>query len=420
MNTSDQVGGAARAAFRLHQALLRYETTSEMLVARANSAEPSIYAPNSTVGKGLHYVRSYLDSLPTLLYPNRKTTPFSVGGVGAHDLLQRISEICPDIVHLHWINGGFVGLNQLPKIRQPIVWSLHDMWAFTGGCHYNNEGCYSYERSCGQCPVLGSSRQHDLSSHVWGRKRRFFDKIKNLTIVGLSRWVADQASRSSLFAGRRIINLPNTIDCSVYRRIDRAFARRLWGISPDARIVGFGAINAASDYNKGYDLLVKALTQVSELGFKLVVFGASSTGSGVGEDLPFSVHYAGHLHDDISMMTLYNAVDVMVVPSRQENLSNVIMESLSCGTPVVGFDIGGNSDLVDHKKNGYLAQAYEAEDLAVGIRWVMEETSGAVSLRAAAREKVLRQFDYGVVAPRYKALFHNVLKDGTQDAAVRN
>ena len=131
----------------------------------------------------------------------------------------------------------------------------------------------------------------------------------------------------------------------------------------------------------------------------------------MGDDLPFPVHYTGRLHDDVSLVTLYNAADVMVVPSRQENLSNAIMESLSCGTPVVGFDIGGNGDMIDHRVNGYLARAYETEDLAEGVRWVLEAAGGSDSLRAAPREKVLREFDYPVVAPRYEALYRGILDE---------
>ena len=259
--------------------------------------------------------------------------------------------------------------------------------------------------------MLGSIRDRDLSRRIWERKSRFFDKVDDLTVIGLSKWLADEASRSSLFTGRRVVNLPNPIDCSVYRPIDRTVARELWGISPDAKVVAFGAMSATSDPRKGYDLLVDALRQLSVPGLELLVFGASASTGGVGDDLPFPVHYTGRLHDDVSLVTLYNAADVMVVPSRQENLSNAIMESLSCGTPVVGFDIGGNGDMIDHQTNGYLAQAYEREDLATGIRWVVEASGGAESLRAAAREKVLREFDYPVVAPRYEGLYRSLLNE---------
>ncbi|SIR02825.1 Glycosyltransferase involved in cell wall bisynthesis [Alkalispirochaeta americana] len=419
VNTSDITGGAARAAYRLHQALRVRDVDSEMLVARAVSDDLSIRGPVSSIGKGLHYLSSRLDSLPSRRYPSRSRTPFSVARVGAHDLLQRISASNPDIVHLHWINGGFVGVHQLPLINRPLVWSLHDMWAFTGGCHYNNEGCRAFEQSCGRCPVLGSTTERDLSRRIWDRKRRFFDKVENLTVVGLSRWLADEASTSALFAGRPVVNLPNPIDCSVYRPIDRTVARELWGISPDAKVVAFGAMSATSDSRKGYDLLVEALRHVSVPGLELLVFGASASTSGMGDDLPFRVHYTGRLHDDVSLVTLYNSADVMVVPSRQENLSNAIMESLACGTPVVGFDIGGNGDMVDHRVNGYLAEAYETQDLAAGIEWVLNGGGNGRALREAAREKVLREFDYPVVAQQYTKLYEQILSGETRAAAVR-
>jgi len=310
-------------------------------------------------------------------------------------------------------------VHQLPRIDRPLVWSLHDMWAFTGGCHYSDKNCRAFEQSCGRCPVLGSSKERDLSRRIWDRKRRFFDKVENLTVVGLSRWLADEASKSALFAGRPVVNLPNPIDCLVYRPIDRTVARELWGISPDAKVVAFGAMSATSDPRKGYDLLVDALRHVSVPGLELLVFGASASTAGVGDDLPFRVHYTGRLHDDVSLVTLYNAADVMVVPSRQENLSNAIMESLACGTPVIGFDIGGNRDMIDHRVNGYLAQAYETQDLAAGIEWVLNGGGDEPGLRAAAREKVLREFDYPVVAGRYTKLYEQILSGETRAAAVK-
>ncbi len=380
-----------------------------MLVSRAEKNESSILGPVNAFGKALHLTRSNLDALPQRRYTNRNATPFSVGRLGAHDIYQRIDATDADIVHLHWINGGFVGIHQLPHIRQPIVWSLHDMWAFTGGCHYNNEGCRAFEHACGHCPVLGSTSERDLSRYIWKRKRCYLDRIDNLTVVGLSAWLANEASCSSLFNKRRVVNLPNPIDCKVYRPIDRAVARDLWGISPDANVVAFGAMNATSDPRKGYDLLVNALRKVSIPGLELLVFGASGSTDCIGDDLRLKVHYTGRLHDDISLVTLYNAADTMVVPSRQENLSNAIMESLASGTPVVGFDIGGNGDMIDHQGNGYLAQAYNTEDLAAGIEWVLAELDRSRELRVAARKKALDSFDYPVVATQYVKLYKSIL-----------
>ena len=380
-----------------------------MVVARARNNESSILGPVNAFGKALHLVRSNLDALPQRRYANRNATPFSVGRLGAHDIYQRIDATDADIVHLHWINGGFVGIHQIPRIRQPIIWSLHDMWAFTGGCHYNNEVCRAFEHACGHCPVLGSTTERDLSRRIWKRKRRYLDRVDNLTVVGHSSWLADEASRSSLFNKRRVVNLPTPIDCTVYRPINRTVARGLWGISQNANVVAFGAMNATSDPRKGYDLLVDALKKVSIPGLELLVFGASGSTGGIGNDLRFKVHYTGYLHDDVSLVTLYNAADAMVVPSRQENLSNAIMESLASGTPVVGFDIGGNGDMIDHQDNGYLAQAYNTEDLAAGIEWVLTEPDRNRELRAAARKKALDSFDYPVVASRYVELYESIL-----------
>ena len=409
-NTLDAAGGAARAAFRLHDALSRTGVDSEMLVARKTTDVPTVKGPDTHIDEAFSYLRPHFDALPRRFYDWPSRSQFSVGRIGASNLLSRLRNAEPDIVHLHWINGGFVGIHQLRHIKRPIVWSLHDMWPFTGGCHYARDGCRAFEDSCGRCPALRSNKARDLSRSIWARKHRIFDKIDDLTIIGLSKWITNEASQSSLFAGRRVVNLPNPIDSSVFRRIDRGVARELWKISPDARVVAFGAMNATSDRRKGYDLLVDALKQISVTGVELLVFGAPAPTGRIDEDVPFPVRYTGRLYDDVSLVTLYNAADVTIVPSRQENLSNTIMESLSCGTPVVGFDIGGNGDLIDHEINGYLAQAYEPEDLAMGIMWGLAGTGSLEPAMVAAREKVLNKFDYPVIARRYEALYRAILE----------
>lgn len=408
VNTNDISGGAARAAYRLHQALQRHDVNSSMLVQRKDSDDSMVFGPTTAFGKAMRYASAGIDALPKYRYRARSRTWFSVG-YGGRDLVSRVQAADPEVVHLHWINGGFISVKHLSKIDRPMVWSLHDMWAFTGGCHYTDDGCEGYVERCGNCPVLGSHRRRDLSRRIWERKRKFFERIPNLTVVGLSSWLRDEAARSSLFSGRRIINLPNPIDSQTYRPIDRSTARTHWNVPEDASVLAFGAPTATSDPRKGHDLLVKAVAELGRNDIHVIVFGASAAIASLHEELPFPVHYTGPLHDDESLVTLYNAADVTVVPSRQENLSNTVMESLACGTPVVGFSIGGNGDMIEHKQNGYLAEPYETDDLAEGIRWVLADTDRREALRGKAREKVLDEFDYPVVAQKYEALYREIL-----------
>ena len=408
VNTSDIEGGAARAAYRLHKALRSQGVDSQMLVQNKSSDDYTVIAEKDKVKKTLNKLRPFFDSIPVRFYKNRTKTLFSSSWLPFSNIVNKINEINPDIVHLHWIAGGMMRIEDIVRIKAPIVWSLHDMWAFTGGCHYDEE-CGGYKKKCGNCKVLGSNKEKDLSRKVWHRKQKVFESKKNITIVGLSKWLNSCSKNSSLLKDKKHINLPNPIDTTLFKSFDKKQARRLWSLPEDKKLVLFGAMNATSDPRKGFKELSEALHKLTCKDVEFVVFGSSEPQN--PPNFKFKTHYVGQLNDDISMVTLYNAVDVMVVPSIQENLSNTIMESLACGTPVVAFDIGGNGDMIEHKINGYLAKPYESKDLAEGIEWVLNlPIQDYNKLCENARKKVLEEFDSKIVAKKYINLYHEVLK----------
>ena len=406
VNTHDTRGGAARAAYRLHQGLQRIGIQSSMLVLRKYSDDNTVLAPVSKVRSIWAALRPEIDLLPVKGYKHRKPVLFSPAWLPFSDAVQRINASDADVVHLHWVNGGFLRPEDIARINKPIVWSLHDMWAFTGGCHYDEDGgCYL--SGCGKCSALNSDAIRDLSRRLFIRKQKAYSKIANMTVVGLSRWLANRAASSPLLGRFSVVNLPNLIDTDVYAPVDRDVARRLLNLPVGRQLVAFGAMNAMGDPRKGYAQLVEALGKIKNRDISLLVFGASPPPN--PPDFGFPAHYLGGFNDDLSLRILYSAADVMVVPSLQENLSNVIMESLSCGTPVVAFDIGGNGDLIDHKQSGYLAQPLSADDLANGIEWVLHCDTPS-SLRASARAKVGACFEMKRVAEQYKQLYLSVQK----------
>ncbi len=405
INNSDISGGAARAAYRLHKALSAQGVDSKMLVQTKASDDVFILGPTSKIAKGLGLIRPTLDQLPLQCYTQRRKTPFSTAWLPFSEVLRKIYGIDSDIVHLHWVAGGFVRIEQLPQIKKPMVWSLHDMWAFTGGCHYD-DGCGKYREHCCACPALGSTKDKDLSRWIFRRKAKHFSKVTDLTIVGLSQWLADCAESSQLFQDRKVVKLPNPIDTEAYKPMPKEQAKQILGLSLKKKHLLFGAMNATGDARKGFSELVHALEHVSGNDIELAVFGSSKPKD--APSFPFPVRYLGRLQDDISLRILYSAADVMIVPSKQENLSNAIMEALACGSPVVGFDIGGNRDMIDHMENGYLAKPYEAADLARGIEWVINHPQPEI-VSQNAREKVSRKFDSSVVARKYIELYKEVL-----------
>jgi len=405
VNTSDIDGGAARASYRLHKSLLALHVDTKMLVQNKISCDFTVIAETSKLRKGFNKLRPTIDSLPIGFFKERTKTLFSPSWFGFSNIVDHINEINPDIVHLHWICGGMMTIEDIARIKAPIVWSLHDMWAFTGGCHYDEE-CQGYEKECGNCKVLGSDKENDLSKKIFKRKQKAFTQKKDITIVGISNWLNECSKNSTLLKDKNHINLPNPLDTNIFKPFDKEKARELWGLPKDKKLVLFGAMGATSDPRKGFYELMESLEKIEDSNVELVIFGSERCED--TKDLGFNVYYLGQLYDDVSLVTLYNSVDVMIVPSLQENLSNTIMESLACGVPVVGFDIGGNADMIDHERNGYLAKPFSTIDLAFGIEWVLNNYNYKI-LCQNARNKVLNNFDSVILAEKYIELYKSIL-----------
>lgn len=406
VNTSDIDGGAARAAYRLHKSLLSCKVNSQMLVQNKSGDDFSVLSENKKFNKYFNKIRPFIDSLPVRFYKNRTKTLFSPSYLPFSNIVDRINEINPDIVHLHWICGGMIRIEDITRIKAPIVWSLHDMWLFTGGCHYDEE-CRAYEKDCGNCKVLGSNKQNDLSKKIWQRKQKVFSNKKDITIVGLSNWLNECSKNSSLLKDKNHINLPNPIDTNIFKPFDKNLSRELWNLPKNKKLVLFGALGATSDLRKGFKELTEALHQLTDKNIEFVVFGSSEPKK--AQKFDFYIHYLGRLHDDVSLLTLYSAVDVMIVPSLQEAFGQTASESMSCGTPVVAFAHTGLLDIVEHKKTGYLAKPFDTTDLKYGIEWVLNNPSYN-ELCENARKKVVTEFDAKIVAEKYHNLYQSLLK----------
>ena len=396
-------GGAGGAAYRLHQGLRAQGVDSRLLVQFDSRGTEGIHTvPRDPVSRRLAWRRGLLDRMPVRVYPDRER-PHSLWPLWLPDplVLRRVRELDPAVVNLHWVLDGFVSVEMVPRLGRPLVWTMHDMWPFTGGCDYSL-GCERFTRACGACPVAGSESPRDLSRWIWRRKRRSWSGL-DLTAVAPSRWLAACARRSSLFRNRRVEVIPYGVDTTTFKPIDRAAARALLGLPADRRLVMFGAHDDTP--RKGFRELAAALRALArEDDVEALVVGPRTLAERA--DLAVPLHARGPFRDEVSMAAAYSAADALVLPSRWDNLPLVGLEALACGTPVVGFaGDSGIPDLVDHRVNGYLADAQDAEDLAHGIRWVV----GRQALRTAAREKAEREYTLELCARRYERLFEDVL-----------
>jgi glycosyltransferase involved in cell wall biosynthesis len=411
LNTDDSKGGAAIASYRLHRGLRSVGVDSHLLVLNKYTDDPTVIGPvqQSRLQRAITYLYTRREAAFTSLCVEKGGRLFSPARC-PDNLARRVAAFEPDLVHLLWVNSGFMKIETLKRFKKPVVWTLHDMWPFTGGCHYD-DGCGEFRHSCGNCPVLHSEREQDISRQVWERKRRSWREVP-ITVVVTSHWMAAMAKASSLFRDRRIEVIPNGIDTDKYKPLDKHWARLACGLPHDKYLILFSAFTATSDKRKGNHLLVPALQKLALEGWaekaELLVIGASAPQN--PPDLGMKVHFMGHLQDEISQVLLYSAADVTVAPSVQENLSNTVMESLACGTPVVAFNIGGMPDMIDHRGSGYLAEPYEIDDLANGIKWVLEDNARRDLLCRHARETTVERYALKAVANRYRALYSDILE----------
>jgi glycosyltransferase involved in cell wall biosynthesis len=416
VNSSDISGGAARGAFRLHQGLLSTNVLSRMLVQEKRSNDPTVIGPKTRFARLLSVLNPFIDLIPLELYGSRQTNPYHLGWISSLNP-RVISAIKPNIVHLHWICRGYVRIEQIRKISVPVVWTFHDCWAFTGGCHFPFD-CDRYEKACGRCPQLGSKRERDLSRWVWKRKKRAWQNV-NLTVVAPSRWMAQCATNSPLFQHARVEVIPNGLDLTRFRPMSQSRVRDILRLPKDKVLILFGALDAMGDRRKGFQFLnplfLRLRRMLSGLPVEVVIFGSSKPEN--PPEFGFKTHYTGLLSDEISLAMLYAAADLFITPSMQDNLPNIVMESLACGTPCVAFDIGGMPDMIEHQKNGYLAKPFDTDDFANGVNFVLggnSRTEEAAKsrigrLRDRAREKVVQEFDIHTIAKRHKRLYEQIL-----------
>ena len=407
LNYSDRSGGAAIAAFRLFTALPGCGVEPWMLVDNKVTAHPRVAALPHRIQILKMAQRDVIRRWLTWRYPQRIPGVFSLSP-WPDGTRRVIAALAPDILHLHWTGFAFLNLNILQRLRRPVIWTMHDMMPFTGGCHYDSN-CGRYTQGCGQCPELGSRQRRDASSGEWRRKQAAVRSLP-LIMVSPSRWLAECARKSLLFRDRDVRIIPYGIDVSCFRPRSKAQCREILGLPLDKPLLLFGAFGGTSDPRKGFAGLSAALDECAgQWGGQrpdIVILGQSE--SVLGLPKAYRTHLLGTFRDEVTLALVYAAADLFVAPSRQDNLPNTIMEALACGTPVISFDVGGIPDLVEHQGNGYLAKAADTNDLIQGIMWALADPPRLQALGNAAREKVVREFTDSLQASRYERLYAEI------------
>ncbi len=406
INHSDISGGAARAAYRIHNSLREEGLESRMWVNRSTAGDWTVNGPVSKVAKAMALLRPQMVSPLVKMLKTNNRVIHSPAILPSH-WIKKINYSDADIVHLHWIQSEMLSIADISRIKKPIVWTLHDMWAFCGAEHYSED--FRWREGYRADNRFTNESGFDLNRWVWQRKRQHWKRPLN--IVAPSQWLGNCAKESFLMRNWPITVVKNPIDTDIWKPHGQVGARELLGLPVGAPLLLFGAMDGDRDPRKGFEFLVKALKLLRDdqrvKGMGLVIFGQLAPES--IPNLGFPVYYTGHLYDDLSLRILYSAADAMIIPSRQDNLPNTGVESIACGTPVVAFNVGGFPDIVRHKETGYLANAFDPEDLAQGIRWVLLNGKNDY-LRREVRKFAEENFSYKTISNQYKVLYQKTIE----------
>jgi glycosyltransferase involved in cell wall biosynthesis len=417
--TYAQTGGAARAVYRLNEALRLAGADSSILTMNDAAADDGIVAARP---QGIDRVlwsrlRAKKDNWAVEAIRKGSLTPFCLGTTGIdiskHPLIQSA-----DIVNLHWVCAGFLSVKTLAALLEAgrrIVWTFHDMWPFTGGCHYA-QGCVRFTKECGNCPQLGSSNPDDRTSVSLRQKQKVLSKTM-FSCSAVSEWLAGLARQSAIFRRASVCVLPNTFNADTFHLSIRGHARETLGIGKERIVCAFGGGVPGPSVRKGGPELLEALRILvrdnRDLAKRVLLFVFGKNAGSDLRDEPFEISIFGPVDKDSTLADIYNAADVVAAPSIEEAFGQVPLESLACGTPVVAFSGTGVADIVEHCVTGYLAKYRDCNDLARGILWCIENNTEG--MRATAHKVACDRFSYQAISRRYLGWYETVVRQGSND-----
>ena len=410
VNTSERMGGAAIAANRLMEALRNNGIKAKMLVRDKQTDQISVVGMKKSWWKVWQFIWERIVIWKANKFKKHDLFAVDIANTGT-DITTFPEFKQADIIHLHWINQGMLSLKDIRRIidsGKPIVWTMHDMWSFTGICHYAGE-CDKYTTQCNRCPILYKGSFRDLSHQIYEKKKKMYEGAR-ITFVACSQWLESMAKKSELIKGQPITHIPNAINVNLFKPRMKSHAREKLNLPLDKKLLLFGSVKI-SDKRKGIDYLVEACKILStqhpnfskELG--VVVFGKES--ELYASLFPFPIYSMNYVSNEKELVDIYNAVDLYVTPSLQDNLPNTIMEAMACGVPCVGFNIGGIPEMIDHLHNGYVAEYKSATDFANGIYWTLTEGEYEM-LSEAANRKVVSNYSEGTISKKYIEVYNKI------------
>ena len=406
LNHSDINGGAARATYRIHRAFLKNNIDSRLWVNNLISGDWTVEDPINKFEKILTGVKPRIVSNSIVKTLKTKNPIIHSPSFFSSSWVKRINQSDADIIHLHWIQGEMLSIRDISKIKKPIVWTPQDMWVFSGAEHYTEDYRWRDGYNSNNRPPYETG--FDLNRWTWKRKMKHWNR--SIQMVAPSKWLANCISSSALMSKWPVSIIPNTIDTNFWKPMDKTLARQQLNLPDGVPLLLFGAIGGGSDPRKGFDLLSRSLEKLRDdpnsQKLELIIFGQDKPK--VAPELGFPIHYMGKLRDDLSLRILYNSADMMLIPSRQDNLPNTGVEAHACAVPVVAFNTGGLPDIVKHNETGYLAKAFDTEDFANGIVSILSRQSQSI-LGGNARERAIAKFSEKKITTSYLKIYEKIL-----------
>lgn len=403
------VGGASIAAIRMHFGFLKIGLQSRLLTLHASSDSiPNHFrfSPNTNFGSrvGLKLRQRKEHQLKSgLKLPDGKSLSgeFSFP-IASYDVTQSPHWNWADVVIIHWVNEWIQLETLLEKAgRKPLIWVMHDMHAFTGGCHYSH-GCERLMNDCSECPMLTGSNQPGLAHKFWQSKSKAIQKFSgNLTITAPSAWMVGWSQKSSLFGRFLHRHIFNSLDTAVFAPRSTESCRQVLGIPVQKRVI-LCVIQSLDDNRKGFSILVEALNHLKNIPD--IILCTVGKHKNLSTKLPIEYLHFGPVSDERLLVMMYNSADVFVHPAIEDNLPNVVVEALCCGIPCAGFAIGGMSEMVQNDENGFLSKSVNSLSLAEMVEATLNKRWNKDQIAKNASEK----FSLEVQAKRFKALISEV------------
>ena len=398
ISSADESTGAGKAVLLTHNSLLKKGYHSRILFLKTSLHDLNItdYDQGSFLKKIYRNFISRFDLLPKLFYFTRKKDLFSPGLFGIN--LDHNSYFqWADIIHVHWVNHGFLSIKYLNSISKPILWTLRDMWAFTGGCHYSIS-CDKYQSFCNKCPVLNSDSLFDLSTYIFNTKKNTFVDT-NINWVAISFWLKSKALKSNIMQNQNIEIIYSGIDTSIFKLLDKYKIREKLNIGIHENVILIGANNLSDSY-KGLNF-IKSLLNKTDHNVIILTFGVSSLNQ---NDIPQRIVNFNYIKDVSILNELYSCSDIFLSPSIQEAFGKTFVEAQACGLPALCFDETGPSEIIEHKKTGYVAKYLDLDDLQRGVEFLLSNKLD----REYIRSRTVNLYDIDKCVDDYVRVYNNI------------